>query len=242
MGNKENEMPSIEIAESQGILTPQELAAGISACHRNARRLIDDAIHLLVGQRNASALALALLGEEEAAKWVLLSVVATARSQAVRRKAWNNVRAHRPKRAILGAILFPERLRREDRPFEFKDVDDVSKILERMKLRAIYVAHLANGVCSEPAMIADPGTATLFIDLAAVHVRKLFMTIEELGHVYESRKRAPTAEARRIIQWSRSEEARAISARDRQAVVEWWAVTDPRLSELRAELGSNVRD
>ena len=81
----------------RGRLTPSQIAIGMNAASRNARRLADDAKLLLENGRFPTAVSIAALSIEEAGKVSVLRGLALAPDQAVRKRAWKDFRSHRSK-------------------------------------------------------------------------------------------------------------------------------------------------
>src|SRR5262245_54272130 len=83
--------------EYRGPLTAEQIAAGMSAAMRNARRLASDARILIDAKRYPSAAALAALSIEESGKSSILRGLAVADNPEAIKKGWQAYRDHRAK-------------------------------------------------------------------------------------------------------------------------------------------------
>jgi len=81
--------------EYRGPLAPNQIADGINAAIRNARRLAADAKILLEAGRLPTAAAIAALSIEESGKVSILRGFATATKPEQVRAAWRDYRNHR---------------------------------------------------------------------------------------------------------------------------------------------------
>jgi AbiV family abortive infection protein len=109
--------------EYRGPLTAEQVAAGMSAAVRNARRLASDARILIDAKRYASAAALAALSIEESGKSSILRELAVADKPEVIKKGWQTYRDHRSKN---GFWILPDLVRAGARKF-----DDLREVVER---------------------------------------------------------------------------------------------------------------
>ena len=78
----------------RGRLTPAEIATGMNAAAKNARRLSEDAESLLAAGRFPTAASLATLAIEEAGKVSILRELALAQSDAEALEVWRSYRSH----------------------------------------------------------------------------------------------------------------------------------------------------
>ena len=98
-------MTKARLTKYRGDLSPAQIAHGINAARRNARRLADDAKLLLDSGRYPTAAAIAALSVEESGKSSVLRGLALSPNVDVRRNAWRDYRSHRSKNA---AWILPE--------------------------------------------------------------------------------------------------------------------------------------
>src|SRR5258708_40218343 len=96
-------------SEYRGPLTPGQVAEGMNAAIRNARRLATDAKLLLDSGRLPTAAAIATLSIEESGKASILREIAVVTSPERLKEAWKRYRDHRSKN---GAWILPELIRR----------------------------------------------------------------------------------------------------------------------------------
>ena len=74
-------MPAKKLNQYRGRLSPTQIADGMSAAQRNARRLVDDAKLLLDAGRFPSATSLAILSIEESGKTSILRHLSVAKDE-----------------------------------------------------------------------------------------------------------------------------------------------------------------
>jgi AbiV family abortive infection protein len=89
----------------RGRLSAAQIAAGMNAAAKNARRLVEDAATLLAAGRFPTAASLATLAIEEAGKISILRMLALATSDAEAAEAWKDFRSHTRKNS---AWLLPQ--------------------------------------------------------------------------------------------------------------------------------------
>jgi AbiV family abortive infection protein len=86
-----------KLPQFRGTLGAQQVADGMNAAYRNAKRLVDDARLLFDAGRFPSAASLAVLAIEEAGKASILRRLACAPDQDTARQAWREYRSHTAK-------------------------------------------------------------------------------------------------------------------------------------------------
>jgi AbiV family abortive infection protein len=174
----------------EGGLSAEEVAAGMSAAARNARRLYEDAKVLAAASRFASACALAILAIEEAGKLKILRRIATATSEKDLKKRWRDYRNHRAKNAIwLMAKFFDDRARTlNDLKPLFDPKSDHPEVLDRIKQLALYTDCFAKGKWTEPETFIEEqfcrkvlATARSLLPKREVAVREIELWIEHIG-------------------------------------------------------------
>jgi AbiV family abortive infection protein len=137
-----------KLNQYQGRLTPPQIAEGIIAATRNARRLADDAVLLLNNCRFASAASLAILYIEESGKTSILRQLSVAKSGLELSKCWRDYRSHIRKNA-LGSLfdLFARGARKLD---EFRDLFSGNAehpyLLDQLKQIGFYTDCLGAGI------------------------------------------------------------------------------------------------
>ena len=89
-------MAKDKLSQYRGRLTPTQIANGMNAAIRNARRLADDARALLDLERYSTVASIAVLSIEESGK-VSIQHFAMARDLPSCRRIWRDYRNHRSK-------------------------------------------------------------------------------------------------------------------------------------------------
>ena len=90
-------MAKDKLSHYNGELSAAQVADGMNAACRNARRLADDAKLLLDAGRYPTAASIAVLSIEESGKKSVLRGLAFAPNKEARRSAWKGYRSHRSK-------------------------------------------------------------------------------------------------------------------------------------------------
>jgi AbiV family abortive infection protein len=155
----------------RGKLTPAEIAAGMTAAARNARRLASDAILLLEAKRFPTAASLAALAVEEAGKVSIFRVMALARNDEEVRAAWREYRSHLAKN---GAWILPqlaaEGARRLDQLRQTVERDgEHNKLLNAIKQLGFYTdCYGDKRNWSEPEKVIDEALASTLVRTAEI--------------------------------------------------------------------------
>jgi AbiV family abortive infection protein len=105
MNRTQPKQPSGRPQEYRGPLTAAEIAEGMNAARRNAKRLATDARILLDAERLPTAAAIAALSIEESGKISILRGFAIATTPDAIKTAWQQFRDHRSKN---GAWILPD--------------------------------------------------------------------------------------------------------------------------------------
>lgn len=200
-------MTSRKLYQYKGPLSPTQVAEGMNAARRNARRLAADARYLLEEQRYGSAAALAVLSIEESGKGAILRSIALDRTDEERRKSWKDFRSH-TKKNFLGGV--PAMLSQGARQFEdfrplFNGGSDVSSLLDQVKQVATYSDCLGDIHWSEPEIVIAEGLARSLVAIAdslsskgQVTAREIELWVEHVGPVW----RGSTLEMKRaLLNW-----------------------------------------
>jgi AbiV family abortive infection protein len=93
-------MPTKKLYQYKGRLSPKQIADGMSAAQRNARRLADDAKLLSDAGRIPSAASLAILSIEESGKVSILRHLSVAKDDKEIANCWRAYRSHTKKNAM----------------------------------------------------------------------------------------------------------------------------------------------
>lgn len=200
-------MTKTRLTMYRGELTPAQIARGINAARRNARRLADDAKLLLDNGRYPTAVAIAALSVEESGKSSVLRGLAMAPNEDARRRTWKDYRSHRSKNA---AWILPELVAKGARDLDsLRLATDASAehtaLLDQVKQIGFYTDCLGDAHWSEPADVINKDLATSLVGIAnllanesAVCERDIELWIEHMRPVY----RAPLTQMKAaLLNW-----------------------------------------
>lgn len=188
-----SKMSRAKLSQYSGKLDAKQIALGMNAARRNARRLADDAKSLFDITRYQTAAAIAILSIEESGKVSILRGLALAPDSASRRKLWKDYRSHRRKN---GAWIIPELFLKGARTLEsLQCVVDPSAehtaLLDQVKQIALYTDCLGAAHWSEPLNVIDKNlsgslvnTADLLAKGTTVTEREIELWIEYMAPTY----------------------------------------------------------
>ena len=186
-------MTKTRVTKYRGKLDPAQIADGINAARRNARRLADDAKLLLDAGSYPTAAAIAALSIEESGKSTVLRGLAYAPNEDVRRRAWKDYRSHRSKNA---AWILPDLVAKGARDLDsLRPATDSSAehtvMLDQLKQLGLYTDCLGKAHWSEPANVIDEnlakslvGIAKLLVNAETVTKREIELWVEHMRPVY----------------------------------------------------------
>ncbi|HVT24972.1 MAG TPA: AbiV family abortive infection protein [Rhizomicrobium sp.] len=163
-------MSKSSLDQYRGKLNPQQVADGMNAAAKNARRLLYDAELLLRESRFPSATALAILAIEEAGKNTILRQLAASSSDAEIKNAWKGYRSHRqknlasivPNLAANGARII------DDFKLAFDGTGNHPAEVDMVKQLAIYTDCLGDAHWSEPDAVIDSNLANQMVKAARI--------------------------------------------------------------------------
>jgi AbiV family abortive infection protein len=166
----------------RGRLSPRQVADGMNAARRNARRLLNDAEILFREKRFPSAAALAVLAIEEAGKTPILRMLATARNAEEIKRAWKSYRSHQTKNVLW---LFPLYVLTGVRTLSgfgslFDPKSKHTKRLDELKQWAVYTDCLNKGEWSEPENFVDELIAEFILKTARALTEEKEVTEQEI--------------------------------------------------------------
>ena len=182
-----------KLSQYNGRLDAGQIAQGMNAARRNARRLAEDAKLLLEAARYPTASALAILSIEESGKDSILRQIAGSPSENVLRDAWKNYRSHRHKNAMW---ILPDLIQQGAKDLtSLQPATDPSAdhtaILDQVKQISFYTDCLGNAHWSEPEDVIDEklaealvSIATLFTERGTVTAKEVELWIEHMRPVY----------------------------------------------------------
>ena len=186
-------MPNSKLSQYRGKLDAAQIADGINAVQRNARRLADDAKSLFDLARYPTATAIAILSIEESGKVRILRGLALERNVERQHQLWKEFRSHRSKNS---AWILPELYMNGARTLEsLRLAADPSAehtaLLDKVKQIALYADCLGTAHWSEPLNVIDEdltyslvSTADLLAESRTITKREIQLWIEHMGPTY----------------------------------------------------------
>jgi AbiV family abortive infection protein len=186
-------MPKKKIIEQyRGFLSPTEVAAGMNAAIRNAKRLLEDATLLMKEKRFPTACSLAILSIEESGKLSLLRLLATASGEQGLKKAWQSYRDHQAKNVawIIGELARTGARALDDLHTIFDPISDHPAILDAIKQLGLYTDCYGDKKhWSEPFEVVDEELADSMVFVARalcpkgdVSAREMELWVQHVGH------------------------------------------------------------
>ena len=186
-------MSKSKLSYFRGRLDVAQIADGMNAAQRNARRLADDARSLFDLARYPTATAIAILSIEESGKVRILRGLALERNAERRCQLWKEFRLHRSKNV---AWIIPDLFVTGARTLEsLRLAADPSAehtaLLDQVKQLALYTDCLGTGHWSEPLDVINEdltcslvSTADLLAKGRTVTRREIELWIEHMGPTY----------------------------------------------------------
>ena len=175
-------MAKEKLSQYRGKLTPAQIADGMNAAIRNARRLANDGRTLLDLERYPTAASIAVLSIEESGKVSILRHFAMARDLPSCRKIWRDYRNHRSKNV---AWIWPDLVTGGARDLESlrlatqSDAEHTA-LLNNVKQIGLYSDCLGNVHWSEPDKVIDRRLAQMLVYIADLFATKEAITPEEI--------------------------------------------------------------
>jgi AbiV family abortive infection protein len=202
--------PNAPLSPFRGTLTATEVAAGINAAIRNAKRLAADAKILFEAGRYPSAASMAALSVEESEKVSTLRAMCLSRNKSELLGAWKDYRSHHPKNT---AWILAELISKGARHLsEFKDATntdgDAVEVLDMLKQLGFHTDSYRKGYWTEPSAMIDSTVARTLVEIAEslcakteITPREIELWIEHVGPAWLSR-RMPDA----LMRWAQAME------------------------------------
>ena len=175
-------MPKEKLSQYRGTLAPAQIADGMNAAIRNARRLADDARALFDLERYPTATSIAVLSIEESGKVSILRHFAIARDLPNCRRIWQDYRNHRSKNV---AWILPDLVAAGARDLDSlylaaqSDAEHTA-LLNNVKQIGLYSDCLGNAHWSEPEKVIDRRLAQMLVKSADLFATKAAVTPEEM--------------------------------------------------------------
>ena len=175
-------MTKEKLSQYRGKLTPAQVADGMNAAIRNARRLADDARALFDLERYPSAASIAVLSIEESGKVGILRHFAIARDLPSCHQIWRDYRNHRSKN--VGWIL-PDLVAagaRDLNSLQLATQPDAAHtaLLNNVKQIGLYSDCLGSVHWSEPEKAIDRRLAQMLVRIGDLFATREAVTPEEM--------------------------------------------------------------
>jgi AbiV family abortive infection protein len=197
-------------------LTASQIAEGMNASHRNAKRLVEDAKLLLENGRCASAVACAILSIEESGKSPILRALALARNQQEVKKHWREYRTHTSKNMMwIIAQLFAQGATKATDFLPMFDQDSEHPyLLDQLKQLCFYTDCLASAHWSEPQQVASRELAETLIHVATGLSSGREVTLEEIElwiqHLQPAWQTSNSAMEKALFEWDQDMRKRSL--------------------------------
>ena len=175
-------MAKEKLSQYRGRLTPAQIADGMNAAIRNARRLADDAHALFDLERYPTAASIAVLSIEESGKVSTLRHLAMAHDLPSCRQIWRDYRNHRSKNV---AWVLPDLVAAGARDLDSLQLAtepdaEHTAILNNIKQIGLYSDCLGSVQWSEPEEVIDRQLAQMLVCIADLFAAKEAVTPEEM--------------------------------------------------------------
>ena len=166
----------------KGKLSNKQIADGINAARRNARRLAEDAQILLETYRYPTAASLAILSVEESGKEQIIRGMARVTTGTEVLQHWKDYRSHIKKNImwLLPQLVMEGARRVDDFKTLFEPTAEHPYILEQVKQIGFYTDCLGKVNWSEPTEVIDKDLATMLVQTAKIFLRKGEVTAQEI--------------------------------------------------------------
>ncbi|MDE2924936.1 MAG: AbiV family abortive infection protein [Acidobacteriota bacterium] len=186
-------MAKKRLLQYRGKLSAVQIADGMNAARRNARRLADDAKLLLDAGRYPTAASIAALSIEESGKLSVLRGLAMSPNKEVRSRSWKDYRTHRHKNA---AWILPDLVAKGARDLDsLRPATDVTAphtaLLDQVKQIGFYTDCLGAAHWSEPEQVIDENVSRPLVKIAdllakggKITAKEIELWIEHLRPVY----------------------------------------------------------
>lgn len=163
-------------------LDSTQIADGMKAARRNARRLVDDAKLLLDEGRYPTAAAVAVFSIEEIGKEMILRDFASAPETEDPKNMWRKYRSHRHKNWVwFLPYPFTNGVFDWDK---FRDVVDIVTndpgLLDRYRERGLYTDYFGAGNWSEPQKVVGVKLASFLVEIADQLAHESATTTKEI--------------------------------------------------------------
>lgn len=191
----------------RGKLTSQQIADGMKAALKNAKRLVEDAKILFDADRFPTAASIAILAIEESGKQSILRSLALAGDQNDTKDAWKDYRSHIKKNV---AWLLPQLVAKGARKLDdlrplFEENSNHPYLLDQVKQIGFYTDCLGEAHWSEPINVIDKNLSKTIIRIADIMVRDREITKLEIDlwikHLKPVWQKDPSWMKQALINW-----------------------------------------
>jgi AbiV family abortive infection protein len=161
--------PSKPITQYRGPLSPQQVADGMNAAVRNAKRLLADAQTLYDLKRFPSACSLAILSIEESGKLSILRGIVGATDEETLKSKWRDYRSHQTKNAhwIIAELVTKGARTLDELAPMFDESSDHPAVLDIVKQLGFYTDCYGNAHWAQPDNTVDDELAKEMLFIAA---------------------------------------------------------------------------
>ena len=213
----------------RGNLDNKQIADGINAARRNARRLFEDAQLLLEAHRYPSAASLAILSIEESGKAHIIRGMAIATTDAEVAQHWKYYRSHTKKNImwLLPQLVMQGARRLDDLRTLFESTAEHPYILEQVKQIGFYTDCLGKINWSEPTEVVDKELATMLTQIAKIFIAKNEVTTKEIElwvkHIGRTKHGTLKEQKESLLHWyaEKQELELAPKGQDIKDILEW---------------------
>ena len=188
-------------------LTAHQIAEGMNAARRNARRLAEDAELLFDKGSYPTAAALAILSIEEMGKQSILRMIAWATEDNELRTSWKEFRSHTKKNAMW---LFPQLVSEGARRLDdfgklFREEAEHTFLLDMIKQVSLYTDCLGKAHWSEPSEVIDKNLAEELLKVAKIFADDREITAKEvelwIKHMSPARGKSLVEQKKALLNW-----------------------------------------
>jgi AbiV family abortive infection protein len=182
-----------KLDQYKGRLDASQIAEGINAAFRNAKRLANDANFLLEAGLYPTATSIAILSIEEVGKATILRELALASDEKAITDCWRAYRSHTKKNVMwqLPQLVAEGARKLDDFDPLFNETSDHPYILDQVKQLGFYTDCLGKAHWSIPEEIIDEELARTIVFIANVFARdkkvepkEIELWIKHLGPVW----------------------------------------------------------
>ncbi len=202
----------------RGRLTPAQIAAGMNAAARNARRLLEDAESLVAVGRFPTAASVAALSIEEAGKISILRELALAKTDADALEVWKSYRSHTSKNVhwLLPQLAAAGARKLDDLRPLFDETSDHPFVLDNLKQLGFYTDCLGSAHWAMPWEVIDESLVRMLLQTARAlagndeHTeREIALWVEHIGPVW---KKDPAWMKQALVNWYGAMQAEGLAA------------------------------